>query len=546
MSENERSQELESTCAVKAARLALSRRGLAISEADLPEVHAAAESLSRVVENEAASLEMSAVVEPFQQVLKSLVLEGPDSGCEPLAAEDLASGRISSEEWVRECVRRIESTPPGRLAWREIDVDEALVRARSLDNERSNGRVRGPLHGMPIGIKAMFDQRGRVSTWGSPLRDGTAPAMEDSTVVARLVEAGAIVLGSQHMAEFALSPTGLNATFGAGCNPWNPDHVSGGSSSGAGMSVGAGHVPLAIGSDTGGSVRLPAALCGVAGLKPTQHRISLAGAMPLSPSLDCAGPVGNTVEACAWAYAAMAGSDPRDLCCLDLPAPSSPWRREPEGPLRLAVPNLHGSPLVAPAVIDACDEARRVLAESGVQCIEVPTPDLPLLGSLASIVLAVESAAMHRQWLAEKKRDYGRQVRRRLSRGFLVPGMDYYDALRLRAPVLRQFLKTCLPGAHALLLPVAPDVAPRVDDTIHGNEAELERGFSRLSMWTRGINYLGVPALSVPAGVGVHGLPLAVQFVGRPLGEAAILTLGRIFQNASNWHLRRIGSRWAR
>lgn len=532
MPQNERSPESESARAIEAARLVLSRRGLAIPETDLADVHSAVDGLSRVLEHQAASLEMSAVVEPFQQVLKSLAPEGADSAGEAIAAEDLASGRISSEEWVRECVRRIEASPPGRLAWREIDVDDALARARALDSERANGRVRGPLHGMPIGIKAMFDQRGRVSTWGSPLRDGAAPATGDSTVVARLVEAGAIVLGTQHMAEFALSPTGLNATFGPGRNPRNPDHVSGGSSSGAGMSVGAGHVPLAIGSDTGGSVRLPAALCGVAGLKPTQYRISLAGAMPLSPSLDCAGPVGDTVETCAWAYAAMAGSEPRDLSCLDLPAPRSPWMRESGGPLRLAVPDLHGSPLASPEAIAAFDEARRVLAESGVQCIEVPQPDLQLLGSLASIVLAVESAAMHRQWLAAQDMAYGRQVRRRLSRGFLVPGMDYYDALRLRAPVLREFLKTCLPDAHALLLPVAPDVAPRVDDTIHGDEAELERGFSRLSMWTRGINYLGVPALSVPAGAGRHGLPLAVQFIGRPLGEAAILTLGRIFQNA--------------
>jgi len=186
----------------------------------------------------------------------------------------------------------------------------------------------------------------------------------------------------------------------------------------------------------------------------------------------------------------------------------------------------------------AIAEARRSLAEAGVRFVEVPAVDLDLSGRLGSIMLAAESAAIHRQWLADPASGYGRQVRRRLSRGLFLRGMDYYDAVRLRAPLLQAFLRDAFQGADAVLMPTAPGDAPRVVDTIDRDEAVLEREFSRLSAWTRGINYLGVPALNVPAGFSARGLPLGVQFVGRPLGEAVILGLGRLFQRVTDWHRR--------
>ncbi len=513
-----------------------SRGVAALSDGDRADVMAAVNGLNRSLATELHRVDMSVVPEPFQA---TLMRHRPAVAADPAdAVQGLAEVRIDSEAWVQECLARIDQVAPGRLAWREIDAEAALERAQYLDRERRLGRVHGPLHGVPVALKDMYDQRGRHSGWGSAMRDNAPPAAMDSTVAQRLEAAGAIILGTQHMAEFAMSPTGLNLGLGPGRNPWNVEHVSGGSSSGAGMSVAAGHVPLAIGSDTGGSVRLPAALCGLSGLKPTQHRISVAGVMPLSPSLDCVGPLARSVDMCAWAYAAMAGVDARDGSCLPLQAPGAGPAPAAARQLVLAVPDVSRSPLVSEAMAAAFEQARRTLSEAGVRCISVPLPDLDLTGRLGSVLLAVESAALHRQWIDDVNSGYGRQVRRRLSRGLFVSGMDYYDALRLRAPLLEAFLRDALQGADALLLPTVPGEAPRVQDTVGADESELERRFSTLSAWTRGINYLGVPGLNVPAGFSPAGLPLGIQFIGRPLGEDTLFALGRLYQSVTDWHRR--------
>ena len=524
----------------------LQGRNLSLPAADAADIAKAVRGLEAAIDAEAAKLDAMQLPEPFQQCLARLAEPGVRQPLPPPAVEHadwsldhLAAGNIGSEEWVRRCLGYIDTRAPGRLAWLEVNGEAALREARALDTERAQGKVRGPLHGAPVGIKDMFDAAGRVASWGSPMRAAAAPAQRDATVVERLKAAGALVLGFQHMAEFAMSPTGLNASLGPGRNPWNVDHVSGGSSSGAGMSVGAGQVPLAIGSDTGGSIRLPAALCGVTGLKPTQYRVSLAGAMPLSPSMDCIGPLARSAVDCGWAYCAIAGADARDGSCLQLPAPQPGWMQPQGRPLRVAVPALATSEILCESMHRVYLESCRALTDAGVECIEVPLPDIALYAHMGSIVLAAESAAIHRQWLKQADTQYGRQVRRRLSRGLLIAGFDYFDSLRLRAQMLETFLVTHMPNVDAIVLPVTPDVAPRVIDTIGGDEADLEARFSRLSMWTRGINYLGLPALAVPAGTGDGGLPLAVQFVGRPLGEARILALGKRFQEITDWHKRR-------
>jgi aspartyl-tRNA(Asn)/glutamyl-tRNA(Gln) amidotransferase subunit A len=194
------------------------------------------------------------------------------------------------------------------------------------------------------------------------------------------------------------------------------------------------------------------------------------------------------------------------------------------------VPRLAVGPLLSADMLRAFQDAVRALREGGVRCVEVELPDLDLLGRMSSLMLGVESTAVHREWLRSRADEYGRQVRRRLSRGLFIAGMDYYDALRLRGPMLRRFMERTLAGADALLLPTMTDVAPRVADTIGDDETRLEQAFSALSSWTRGINYLGLPALSVPAGRGQYGLPLAVQFVGAPLGEDRILALGQVVE----------------
>ena len=204
-----------------------------------------------------------------------------------------------------------------------------------------------------------------------------------------------------------------------------------------------------------------------------------------------------------------------------------------------AIPELVAGEMLSEAMLRAHSESCRALRDAGVECVAVPLPEIAAYAHFGSITLAAESAAIHRQWLNKPDHLYGRQVLRRLSRGLLVAGFDYFDCVRMRSRVLEGFLGAHMKDADAIILPVMPDVAPRVADTVGDDEALLERRFSNLSIWTRGINYLGLPALSVPAGVGAEGLPLAVQFVGRPLGDARVLALGKRFQECTDWHLRR-------
>ena len=520
---------------VGAARALLAERGFRVPEVDLPDVCKAAHGLAQTVALEAPKLGMMDVDVDFAQTLIDLAPpalpheSARQDAVEVSGAGDDAVARLAG------ALRRIDESELGKLAWREIDRAESLACARTQDAGRAKGAIRGLLQGIPVGLKDMFDRQGHVAGWGSRMRADEVPAKQDATVISRLREAGAVIVGVQHMAEFAMSPTGFNATYGPGRNPWNTDRVCGGSSSGGGMAVGAGHVPLAIGSDTGGSVRLPAAFCGVPGMKPTQYRVSLAGAMPLSPNLDTLGPLAESVALCGRALMALSGPDARDHACLDVAPISSAWMSATPQSLTIAVPRLAVGPLLSADMLRVFNDSARVLREAGVRCVDVDLPDLDLLGRMGSVMLAAESAAVHREWLRTRADEYGRQVRRRLSRGLLLTGMDYYDALRLRGPMLRRFMERTLAGADALLLPTIPDVAPRVDDTIGEDETKLEQAFSALSFWTRGINYLGVPALSVPAGRGSFELPLAVQFVGAPLGEDRVLALGLVLEEHGSY-----------
>ncbi len=503
--------------------------------ADILDIRQAALGLSRSVSKASAGLGINEIDVPFQEVLLKYASEplGPTSQTSRHERQ-LPEGIAGSEQWVRDSLEKIANVAPGKLAWHDIYADEALQDAIRADKETSEGKSASALHGIPVGVKDMFDQTGKRAGWGGTLRQSEAVATQEATMITRLKQAGALILGTQHMAEFAMSPTGLNATYGPGQNPWNTAHVSGGSSSGAGMSVGAGHVPLALGSDTGGSVRLPAALCGVVGLKATQYRTSLHGVMPLSPNLDGVGPLAQTVRLVGEAYAAIAGPDGVDLSCLPV-KPNLPDWDTPNTNMTIAYPVLEAGSLLTEEMLNAFKATLATFKEMGFTLVKTKLPDLDLLGQLASVMLAAESAAVHRHWLMTQPEKYGRQVRRRLSRGFFVSGMDYYDALRLRPTFLKRFLEESMPGADAFLLPTTPGEAPKITDTIGSDETILEKRFSALSYWTRGINYLGVPGISFPAGRGAQGLPLGVQLIGRPLGEDRILSMAHQFEMQTGW-----------
>jgi aspartyl-tRNA(Asn)/glutamyl-tRNA(Gln) amidotransferase subunit A len=470
---------------------------------------------------------------PFGQALGAAAAAGPPAQpTEPQADAGPVAERIRAQ--AEACAQHAGT------AFVRTRSAAAVAQARALDALPAAARAQRPLLGLAYARKDMFHRAGEATECGSRILRGHVSDLT-ATVLERLDAAGAIDLGALHMAEFAMSPTGFNAHLGHGRNPWSAAHVSGGSSSGSGVAVAARLVGAALGSDTGGSVRLPAAICGVTGLKPTQHLVSVHGVMPLAPSLDCVGFLAPSAHDCARLLSAVSGPDPHDPACLDRPRTDYAAGIDTplDGAVHVAVPRL-------PADAPASDEVRTMLAAvveqlraQGVRTTEVALPDLAELGLLCTLVLGAEAASMHRRWLAERPQDYGEQVRRRLERGLLYPAAHYVDALRLRPLLLQRFLAQCLPGdAQALVLPVLPHAVPTIAETTAGSEEEIEQRFGHFSFWTRAINYLGVPALALPAGRTGNGLPNGVQLVGRPCGERALLRIGHHYQGATDWHLR--------
>jgi len=440
------------------------------------------------------------------------------------------------------CLEAVE-TSKGFNGFVRTRREKALEHAQRLDRRKQEGGPCGPLHGVPLAHKDMFFQAGELAECGSRILNGFRPD-HTATVIQRLEQAGAVNLGALHMAEFAMSPTGFNAQLGHGRNPWSGEHVSGGSSSGSGAAVGGRFVFGALGSDTGGSVRLPAAVCGVTGIKPTQYAVSTHGVMPLSPSLDCVGFLAQTARDCARLLSVVSGPDPRDPAC----AASRPRDYESglERPLSSAdvimVPSFPSSAPLSDEVRALTEQAAEDFARAGATIRRVALPDFSEAGALATLVLGVEAASIHGEWLAERSEDYGAQVRRRIQRGLLYPATRYVDALRLRTQYQSRFLSDYLDGGHALLLPTLPCAVPTIRETTIGSEADIETRFGNFSYWTRGINYLGLPALALPAGFTSNGLPNGVQLVGRPFHEAVLLRMGHQFQQQTHWHRRRPGA----
>jgi aspartyl-tRNA(Asn)/glutamyl-tRNA(Gln) amidotransferase subunit A len=446
-------------------------------------------------------------------------------------------GDVSAHALSAACLTRIEASMQDFNWFVRVQREQALAHAAKLDQQKHDGAPCGALHGVPLAHKDMFFQAGLPSECGSRILAGFRP-QHTATVLERLENAGAINLGALHMAEFALSPTGYNAHLGHGRNPWSPQHVTGGSSSGSAAAVAARLVYGALGSDTGGSVRIPAAVCGVTGIKPTQHAVSVHGVMPLSPSMDCVGFLAQTARDCARLLTVVSGPDARDPACLA----TRPRNYETglDRPLTradvIAIPEFSANAPLTDEVRELVEQAAADLAGAGATLRRVPMPDLAEPGMLATLVLGAEAASIHGEWLADRPGDYGAQVRRRIERGLLYPAKRYVDALRLRAQYQARFLASHLADADALLLPVLPWAVPTIDETTAGSETEIEARFGNFSFWTRGINYLGLPALALPAGFTANGLPNGIQLIGRPFTEGTLLRLGHQFQQRTHWH----------
>jgi aspartyl-tRNA(Asn)/glutamyl-tRNA(Gln) amidotransferase subunit A len=450
-------------------------------------------------------------------------------------AKAIAEKRISSREATRSCLHRIAEWQPHLNAFMAVEAEQALKAADAADATRAKGNLRGPLHGVPLAHKDMYYDEGHVVTCGSRIRRDFV-ATTTSTALQRLKDAGSIRLGSLQMVEFAFGPTGHNSHYGAVHNPFNVDHVTGGSSSGSGSAVGARLTFAALGSDTGGSIRMPAHFCGVTGLKTTYGRISRAGAMPLSQSLDTVGPLARTAEDCALLLALMAGPDPDDLTASAAPvADYMAATGQPIKGLRIGVPSAFYVDDLDPEVAKVLDETLSVLRGEGVEIVKVELPDQGQLSAACQIVLAVEAAAFHKRWLIERPQDYGPQVLMRLQNGLAIPGVSYLEAMRWRGAALSAHVAATA-DVDAVIAPVAPFPAPTLAESDVGNSPGAEAVIQRLTRFTRPINYLGLPSLAVPSGFTASGLPIGMQLIGRSFDEATLLRIGAAFQRATDFH----------
>src|SRR5437588_8251590 len=455
-------------------------------------------------------------------------------------AQAIAKKQFSSREVTQSCLERIAKWQPRLNAFMAIEAEAALAAAEAADaalakGKSATGKTCGVLHGVPIAHKDMYYDAGRVVTCGSQIRRDFV-ATVTSTALQRLKDAGTIRLGALQMAEFASGPTGHNSHYGAVHNPFAVDHITGGSSSGSGAAVAARLTFAALGSDTGGSIRLPAHFCGVTGLKTTYGLISRAGAMPLSQSLDTVGPLARSAEDCALLLGLMAGADPEDPTTFAGPVPDyAAATRQPIKGLRIGVPSAFYVDDLDAEVAGILDETIAVFRREGADIVQVELPDQRQLTAACQLVLAVEAAAFHKRWLIERPQDYGPQVLMRLQNGLAIPGVSYLEAMRWRGPALAAH-SAATAGVDAVLAPVAPVAAPSIAESDVGNSPDAESVIQRLTRFTRPINYLGLPALAIPCGFTSKGLPVAMQLIGRSFDEATLLRIGAAFQRATDFH----------
>jgi aspartyl-tRNA(Asn)/glutamyl-tRNA(Gln) amidotransferase subunit A len=443
------------------------------------------------------------------------------------AARAIAARELSPVELTQALLTRIERLDPRLNVFIRLDGEAALAAAHAAEAEIMAGRPRGPLHGVPVGIKDIIDVAGLPTTCHSKiLIDNVARA--DAVCVARLRGAGAIVLGKLSTHEFAIGGPSFDLPWPPARNPWNPDHHPGGSSSGSGAGVAAGLFPMALGSDTGGSVRNPASACGIVGLKPTYGLVSRRGVFPLSFTLDHVGPLTRTVADSALMLEAIAGHDPRDPGSAAAPAGhyAAVLEADVRG-LRVGfIRHFHETDLPAdPEVSAALDNVGRTLQSLGAQVRDVRLPTLGEFGAVNRVILQSEAWAIHAPWLRERPQDYGKLARRRLLPGAFYNAGDYVQAQRRRLEMIAA-VETALREVDMLLCASAMDPPSRLDDPV-----ETERTYPRQARTP--FNVTGHPALAMMAGLSRAGLPLSVQFVGPYFGEARLFQVARAWERAA-------------
>lgn len=458
------------------------------------------------------------------------------------AARAIASGAVTSVALTEAAIARAKALQPRFNAFVRIDEASALAQARACDEERAQGKLRGPLHGVPLAYKDMFYRKGAVSTCGSALRKDWV-ADTTATVVEKLDAAGAIQIGTLNMTEFAYGPTGQNAFLGDARNPWNSDHITGGSSSGSAVSTATRTVFGALGSDTAASVRIPAAMCGVTGMKTTHGLVSRAGCMPLSASLDTIGPLTRTVEDNALMLSIIAGHDPRDpVSAAQGIAPEAYLDAIQRAGgslqgLRIGIPVGYFDRAVDAGVAGLLDDARAVFATLGAELVEVPMPDLEAVNAAGVLLSWGDVFSLHGKQMRERPDAYSPQTRGRIELSLGVGAQDYIDAQRYRGRALREFVETVFTRCDAVLAPTLSLPVPKLSDVDVSGGPAMMRVLDEITRLMRPMNVLGLPALALPCGFTDNGLPCGMQLIGRPFAEPLLYRLGAAYQGVTDWHM---------
>jgi aspartyl-tRNA(Asn)/glutamyl-tRNA(Gln) amidotransferase subunit A len=439
-------------------------------------------------------------------------------------ARRIAAKEISPVELTDAVLARVERLNPRLNAYMTVTAEQARAAAQAAEREIAGGRYRGALHGIPVAIKDLFDTKGIRTTAGSKIMADRVPN-RDATVVAKLAAAGAISTGKLGMHEFAYGVTSDNTHYGPVRNPWNLDHVPGGSSGGSGAATAAGLAFATLGSDTGGSIRIPAAVCGCVGLMPTYGRASLYGAVPLSWTLDHAGPLARTVRDAAIVMQAISGHDALDPTTERVPVPD--WlqniERGPKG-LRIGVPKQYFWDNCDAEVLSLVRKALAALEAAGAQLVEAEFPHGAAYRTALMAVMFAEAAAFHAETFPSRRDEYGAQVAALLQAGHGVTGIQYVLGVRALQQSRAGEADAMLEGVDVWAMPTAPVPAPTIEASRAADPAFL------LAQNTGVFDFTGQPAIAVPCGLTSQKLPASIMFAARRWDETSVLWAGRAYE----------------
>jgi aspartyl-tRNA(Asn)/glutamyl-tRNA(Gln) amidotransferase subunit A len=453
------------------------------------------------------------------------------------ASELVRSRKVSPVELTQACLSRIEQLNLKLNAFITVTADSALAQAREAESEIQRGRWKGPLHGVPIALKDLIDTAGVRTTAASGLFKDRIPK-QDADIVRRLKASGAVLLGKLNLHEFAYGGSSVISYFGAVRNPWDLAYSPGGSSGGSAAALAAELCYGAIGSDTGGSIRMPAAYCGVVGLKPTYGRVSTSGVIPLAWSLDHVGPMTRTAMDAALILHVIAGYDPDDTNSAD--APVQDYAAGLEGKtssLRIGIPRAHFYEGLHPEIQAAIDAALSVLGELTSSQHEIEIQAANDMALTALLIQKAEAYAYHRDYVTKSPDLYQPETLKRIRAGAEISGADYIDARRQLDQYRRSISKIF--EAVDLLVTATTPVPPLKISELLADPDHLRAKEVLSSPNTRPFNLLGLPAVSIPCGFTSKGLPIGMQIIGPPSGEATVLRLAHAYEQATDWHNRR-------